>query len=152
MIDDFWKPSLRMLGDIKFLDSLLSYDKDNIPERIMTKIRMTILTNPNFDPDKIRNASTACEGLCKWVFAVSEYDKVAKVVAPKKVALAQAKSRYAYAIAGVEVKRARLREVQEKVAKLEKLLAVRKEELDQMNDEVNECQEKLNRAEELIGI
>lgn len=70
---------------MKFLDSLLQYDKDNIPERIMTKIRTTILTNPNFDPDKIRNASTACEGLCRWVIALDEYDKVAKVVGPKKI-------------------------------------------------------------------
>ena len=151
MVDDYWKPSLRILGDIKFLDGLLTFDKDNIAERIMMKIRSTILTNPNFDPEKIRNASTACEGLCKWVIALSEYDKVAKVVAPKKIALSQAKARYAYAMAGVEVKRARLREVQEKVENLEKLLAVRREEFQQMNDEVAECQQKLERAEQLIG-
>ncbi|OXU28216.1 hypothetical protein TSAR_011727, partial [Trichomalopsis sarcophagae] len=151
MVDDYWKPSLRILGDIKFLEALLAFDKDNIPDRIIAKIRSSILTNPNFDPDKIRNASTACEGLCKWVIALSEYDKVAKVVAPKKVALLKAKASYAYAIAGVEVKRAKLRDVQEKVAKLEKLLAVRKAEHQQMTDEVAECQQKLQRAEELIG-
>lgn len=32
---DYWTPSKRMLGDIKFLDSLRLYDKDNIPEPIM---------------------------------------------------------------------------------------------------------------------
>uniref|UniRef100_A0ABD2X5S3 Dynein heavy chain 7, axonemal n=1 Tax=Trichogramma kaykai TaxID=54128 RepID=A0ABD2X5S3_9HYME len=151
MVDDFWKPSLRILGDIKFLDSLLTFDKDNIPERIINKIRTTILTNPNFDPDKIRNASTACEGLCKWAIAICEYDTVAKVVAPKKIALSQAKARYEYAIAGVEVKRAKLREVQAKVAKLEELLAQRKNDYQMMNDEVALCQQKLQRAEELIG-
>jgi dynein heavy chain len=40
--------------------------------------------NPEFDPDKIRNASTACEGLAKWVLAIEKYDIVARVVAPKK--------------------------------------------------------------------
>lgn len=85
LIDDYWKPSLRVLGDMKFLESLLQFDKENIPERIITKIRTTILTNPNFDPDKIRNASTACEGLCRWVFALDEYEKVAKIVGPKKI-------------------------------------------------------------------
>ncbi|KAJ8670547.1 hypothetical protein QAD02_001806, partial [Eretmocerus hayati] len=151
MVDDYWKASLRMLGDIRFLDSLLTFDKDNIPERIIAKIRSNILTNANFDPDKIRNASTACEGLCKWVIALSEYDKVAKVVAPKKIALAKANADYAYAIAGVEVKRAKLREVQDKVDKLEKLLATRQNEYQMMNDEVTECQAKLQRAEQLIG-
>lgn len=32
---DYWTPSKRILGDIKFLDSLRQYDKDNIPEHIM---------------------------------------------------------------------------------------------------------------------
>ncbi|XP_011505820.1 PREDICTED: dynein heavy chain 7, axonemal [Ceratosolen solmsi marchali] len=150
MVDDYWKPSLRVLGDIKFLDSLLSFNKDNIPERIITKIRTSILTNPNFDPDKIRNASTACEGLCKWVIAVSEYEKVAKVVAPKKIALTKAKASYAYAISGVEVKRAKLREVQKAVDELQKLLESRQNDYQQMTDEVALCQEKLQRAEDLI--
>lgn len=32
---DYWPPSKRLLGDIRFLDSLRQYDKDNIPEYIM---------------------------------------------------------------------------------------------------------------------
>ena len=151
MVEDYWKPSLRILGDLKFLDSLLIYDKDSIPERIITKIRTTILTNPNFDPDKIRNASTACEGLCRWVFAISEYEKVARVVAPKKVALAQAEAVYGEAMAQLEVKRAQLKEVQGRLALLEDILAQRKRDYQTMMDEVDECEQKLRRAEELIG-
>jgi len=33
------------------------------------------MTNPDFDPDKVRNASTACEGLCRWVRAMDVYDR-----------------------------------------------------------------------------
>lgn len=39
MIEDFWGPSLKILGDLKFLDSLKAYDKDNIAPAIMKKIR-----------------------------------------------------------------------------------------------------------------
>lgn len=39
MIEDFWGPSQKLLGDLKFLDSLKSYDKDNIPPVVMKKIR-----------------------------------------------------------------------------------------------------------------
>lgn len=39
MIEDYWGPSQKLLGDLKFLDSLKSYDKDNIPEPIIQKIR-----------------------------------------------------------------------------------------------------------------
>lgn len=150
-IDDYWKPSLRILGDIRFLESLLNYDKDNIPERIMTKIRTTILTNPNFDPERIRQVSTACEGLCRWVFALSEYDKVAKVVAPKKQALAKAEADYSAAMEQLTLKRNQLQEVRERLARLETLLARRRAEYQAMTDEVKECEEKLRRAEELIG-
>lgn len=150
-IEDYWKPSLRVLNDMKFLESLLLFDKDSIPERIMMKIRTTILTNHNFDPDKIKNASAACEGLCKWVIALSEYDKVAKIVAPKKIALAKAEGKYEEALSTLEVKRGQLKEVQQKLERLMDLLTQRKSEFQGMTDEVNECELKLKRAEELIG-
>lgn len=39
MVEDFWGPSQKMLGDLKFLESLKVYDKDNIAPAIMKKIR-----------------------------------------------------------------------------------------------------------------
>ena len=68
-----------MLSDLKFLDSLKEYDKDNIPPAYIRKIRDRYIINPDFDPDIIKNVSSACEGLCGWVRAVDVYDKVAKV-------------------------------------------------------------------------
>lgn len=45
----------------------------------MQKIRGEYLTNPEFDPPKIAKASSAAEGLCKWIMAMEVYDRVAKV-------------------------------------------------------------------------
>ena len=39
MIEDYWGPSQKMLGDMKFLESLKNYDKDNISPAVMKKIR-----------------------------------------------------------------------------------------------------------------
>jgi dynein heavy chain, axonemal len=39
MIEDFWAPSLRLIGEIKFLESLKTYEKDDIPPAIMARIR-----------------------------------------------------------------------------------------------------------------
>jgi len=53
MIEDFWGPSQKLLGDLKFLDSLKSYDRDNIPQAVMKKIRdkyVVILTSPKCEP------------------------------------------------------------------------------------------------------
>ena len=68
-----------MLGDMKFLESLKEYDKDNIPAQYVKKIREKYIPAPDFDPAVIKNVSSACEGLCKWVKAINIYDQVAKV-------------------------------------------------------------------------
>ena len=49
--------------------------QDNIAPAIMKVIRAKYIANPDFDPDKIKVASTACEGLCKWVRAMDQYDE-----------------------------------------------------------------------------
>lgn len=100
LVEDYWPSAKKVLTDMKFLDSLLNFDKDNIPERVIKKIQERVLTNENFDPEKIRSASAACEGLCKWISAIVEYDKVIKVVAPKRAALEEAQAAYNVSIVG----------------------------------------------------
>ncbi|XP_076664543.1 dynein axonemal heavy chain 7 [Andrena cerasifolii] len=151
MVEDYWRAALRMLSDAKFLDSLLHFDKDNIPDDVIDRIRQVYLSNPDFDPEKIKKVSTACEGLCRWVYAMSEYDKVSKVVAPKKKALAEAQTVYDTAMAVLEEKRKQLRLVQERLGTLEKLLEQRRMAFQEMSDKVTDCETKLKRAEDLIG-
>lgn len=66
------------------MESLLDYDKDHIPEIVINKIRENFLNDPDFKPQRVEKASFAAKGLCMWVRALDQYDKVAKVVAPKK--------------------------------------------------------------------
>lgn len=67
---------------MKFLPDLKEYDKDNIPVHVMAKIRKEYTSSPDFDPAKVATASSAAEGLCKWVCAMEIYDRVAKVFLP----------------------------------------------------------------------
>lgn len=60
--EDYWGPSKKLLGDMKFLENLVHFDKDNIPLAVMKKLSDKILHDENFDPDKIKVASTAAEG------------------------------------------------------------------------------------------
>ncbi|XP_073402803.1 dynein axonemal heavy chain 7 [Dendrobates tinctorius] len=150
-IEDFWGPAKRVLGDMKFLQSLHEYDKDNIPPAYMNIIRKQYITNAEFVPDKVRNASTAAEGLCKWVIAMDSYDKVAKVVAPKKVKLNQAEGELKIAMDSLRKKQAALKEVQDKLAKLEEKLEENKQRKADLENQVDLCSKKLDRAEQLIG-
>ncbi|CAJ0967663.1 unnamed protein product [Ranitomeya imitator] len=150
-IEDFWGPAKRVLGDMKFLQSLHEYDKDNIPPAYMSIIRKQYITNAEFVPDKVRNASTAAEGLCKWVIAMDSYDKVAKVVAPKKVKLNQAEGELKIAMDSLRKKQAALKEVQDKLTKLEEKLEENKQRKADLENQVDLCSKKLDRAEQLIG-
>lgn len=151
MVEDYWGPSKRVLADIHFLDSLINYDKDNIDPKIMQMLEKKILTDESFDPEKIKTASTAAEGLCKWVIAISKYDKVAKVVAPKKQALAKAEAEFSQAMSALEIKRAQLREIQEKLAILEVKLHENQNHFNKLQGAADLCAKKLQRAEEIIG-
>ena len=77
---DFWVTSTSMLNDMGFLESLRSFDKDNIPPAVINKIK-PYLKNPDFQPKKIKKVSKAAYGLCCWVRAMEAYDRVLKVTA-----------------------------------------------------------------------
>ena len=53
-MDDYWIPGQRMMGDIKFLDSLRAFDKDNVPQHIMEKIRIKYINMELFDPNNVK--------------------------------------------------------------------------------------------------
>ncbi|XP_050432703.1 dynein axonemal heavy chain 7-like isoform X2 [Adelges cooleyi] len=150
-VDDYWGASKRILNDMKFLEHLINYDKDNIPPRIMNVIREKYLTNPDFDPDKVKNASIAIQGLCKWTIAMASYDIVAKEIAPKKIALAAAETMYNNAMKALNDKRSQLAEVEKKMKAVQDDLEVNERKMRMFQDESNLCQTKLQRAEDLIS-
>jgi dynein heavy chain len=150
-IIDYWGPAKKMLGDMKFLQSLKDYDKDNIPAAYMKPIRSKYCTNPDFVPEKIRSASLAAEGLCKWVRAMESYDRVAKVVAPKKAKLAEATGELNTAMAALKVKQDELKVVQDTLAKLQADFDAMVAKKNKLEEDVEMCKVKLQRAEQLIG-
>ncbi|XP_021265333.1 dynein heavy chain 12, axonemal [Numida meleagris] len=148
---DYWGPSKKLLGDMNFLRDLKEYDKDNIPAAIMQKIRAEYLTNPEFDPPKVAKASSAAEGLCKWIMAMEVYDRVAKVVAPKKDRLREAQQSLAETLTLLNQKRDELAAVENRLAALEQTFNEKTEEKARLEFQVDLCAKKLERAEKLIG-
>jgi len=147
---DYWGPAKKMLGDMKFLDGLKAYDKDNIPTKVMKVIRDTYIPNPTFQPEIIAKASKAAEGLCSWVCAMEIYDRVAKVVAPKKIALAQKMEEVAALMAVLKEKQDSLAAVKKKVADLQADLDQKTKDKEELEAKAALCERKLNAAEKLI--
>ena len=72
-------------------------------------------------------------------------------MAPKKLKLKEANADLAVAMEALEKKRKSLREVQEKLAKLQEKLEANKQKKVDLENQVDLCSKKLDRAEQLIG-
>eukprot|EP00434_Breviolum_minutum_P002108 symbB.v1.2.001863.t2/scaffold77.1/size347087/34 len=148
-IDDYWEPSKKSLwGDSKMLDRLLGYDKDHIPVEVIEKLK-PLEDDPEFDPEAIKKASTAAFGICKWVRAMIVYDAVAKVVGPKKEALAGAQEELAKVMAVLDEKKQELKA--DNVAQLLADFESARKKKDDLAVQVDDCSKRLVRAEKLIS-
>ncbi|GIY63283.1 dynein heavy chain 3, axonemal [Caerostris darwini] len=150
MMEDYWGPSQKMLGDMKFLDALKSYDKDNIPEPVIQKIRTKYTTNPEFDPAVIKKVSVACEGLCRWVRAMDVYNRVNKVVAPKKIKLKEATAEVAVQMKTLNEKKKALKAVTDKLQELNDTFTSKTKEKKDLEENLELCEQKKERATKMI--
>lgn len=150
-IDDWWVTSKTLLSDMKFLDGLKEFDRDTIPAPIMKIIRGKYIDNPEFDPEKVKSASSAAEGLCRWVRAIEVYDRVAKNVGPKKEALQSSEAELAVLQQSLDEKRKLLREVEERMAVVEARFKEMTSKKEKLIREVHDVSQQLIRAEKLIG-
>jgi len=149
-VDDYWEPTKKeLLGDLRLLDKMINYDKDNITDECMKKV-MPLYNDPGFEPDVIKKASIAAMGICKWIRAMVVYDKVAKEVGPKRKSLAAAEKSYSDAVELLNSKKEELAEVIALVDKLVADLNAAKDKMEQLQNQRDDCAAKLVRAEKLI--
>ena len=150
-IDDYWEPGKQLLNDpTKFIDSLMNYDKDNIPDNIINKIKPYI-DNPNFKKEVIERVSKAATSMCLWVRAMEKYYWVSKIVKPKRENLKEAEESLKVTMEALNELKKKLNEADEHIKEMEQKfmeMTARKKEL---ADKVEECNIKLTRASKLIS-
>ena len=73
-----WNAAKIAMGDANFIQKLIEFDKDNIPEQVMKRVRRYI-DNPKFIPDEVGKISRLSSSLCMWVRAIDLYAKIFKV-------------------------------------------------------------------------
>ncbi|KAL6609170.1 dynein heavy chain and region D6 of dynein motor-domain-containing protein [Neocallimastix sp. 'constans'] len=149
-VDDYWEPGKQLLSDpTRFIDSLMNYDKDNIPDAVINKIKPYI-DNPNFKKEVIERVSKAATSMCLWVRAMEKYYWVSKVVKPKREKLKEAEESLKETVDALNQLKKRLNEADEHIKEMELKfieMTTRKKEL---ADKVEECNIKLTRASKLI--
>nr|CAH8848792.1 unnamed protein product [Trichobilharzia regenti] len=102
----------------KFLDSLINYDRDNIPDSIIAKIKPYI-ESESFLPAAVAKVSKACTSICLWVRAMYKYHHVAKTVAPYRQALQSSELELAETEKILAEARERLNACEERIANLQ---------------------------------
>ena len=82
---DYWAPSLKLLSDIRLMETLKQTSEElknnTLPTDRIQKIRkdFNIPKNPDLQPHIVAKASQAAKGLCEWILAMEAYERVAKV-------------------------------------------------------------------------
>ena len=149
--DNWWIPGKKMLGNAKeILDKMFDYDKDNIPDKVIKQIQ-PVIDDANFQPSKIKSVSSACEAMCQWTRAMHTYHFVALEVEPKRVALKGAMAELEIVEKKVAGLQAQLKEVTDRLDKLEADFEAAVKKKQELADKAEECTVKLDRADRLLG-
>eukprot|EP01035_Chromulina_nebulosa_P017107 gene17107-22621_t len=145
-----WGTAKRVLSESNFLQQIKSYDKDNITQSVVNKIKKFI-DMPEFKPAKVFSVSSAAGALCSWVHAIYVYANVAKEVAPKR-------QRQKEAMESLELKQNALKDAQEALAIVTQKLAHLQisydnsvNEKNRLRDEAEYLEAKLDRADKLVN-
>nr|PNR26425.1 hypothetical protein PHYPA_031000 [Physcomitrium patens] len=150
-IPDYWEASGKLLADPTiFLDSLLNFDKDNIPDAVIEKIEPFIEMEA-FTPTQVAKVSKACTSICMWVRAMHSYYLVCKVVAPKRAQLEVANAQFAEVMVELNGARFKLSEVETKLARLQDELDAALDRKETFAHQAQVVEQKLDRAGKLIG-
>lgn len=99
------------MSEKNFIEELINFNKDNIQEHVIEKIRKEFLSDPEFKPSRVATASKAAKGLCEWIIKLEQYHSLVVYIRPKKEGLADSKYRYKVAIEGLRVKQDELKKV-----------------------------------------
>ncbi|KRX00189.1 P-loop containing nucleoside triphosphate hydrolase [Pseudocohnilembus persalinus] len=150
---EYWDDARHLLKDpAKFLKKLEDYPKDNIPENVIQKMKLFLAQRKDkFTPKVIRNASIACEGLCKWVLAIYDYHWVYQSILPLRQDLSEANEQLETATKELQKTRQELYDLEMKCQNLQDQFTEANTKKQKLNAEIQNCKLKLERAQELTS-
>ncbi|KAM9424094.1 dynein axonemal heavy chain 9 isoform 2-T2 [Pholidichthys leucotaenia] len=116
--DRSWKAAKVMMAKVDtFLDSLINFNKENIPEACLKAIQ-PYLQDPEFQSDLVASKSYAAAGLCSWVLNIVKFYEVYCEVEPKRQALSKANAELATAQEKLAAIKSKISHLNENLAKL----------------------------------
>jgi dynein heavy chain len=145
-----WDSAKKILGDSQFMSKLVTYDKDNIPPKIIKGVSR-YYDDPEFEPEIVMKVSLAAKSLCMWCRAMKVYDEVAKDVEPKKALLAESTKKLEDAQGALRQVQEQLQAVRDKVAELKKECDDTVAEKERLVEQAAQTEARLKRAGKLTS-
>lgn len=133
-----------------FVQGLKSFDKDNIKDGTLKKLKKFV-NDERFTPENIARFSIAAKSVCMWVKAMDVYAEVLKVVTPLRSKLKEAEGKRSDADKQLTVKQAELQKVRDKIAQYERAFRENQLILESLVKQKEMIEIKLIRADKLTS-
>uniref|UniRef100_A0A8C4HI55 Dynein, axonemal, heavy polypeptide 9 like n=1 Tax=Dicentrarchus labrax TaxID=13489 RepID=A0A8C4HI55_DICLA len=149
--DRSWKASKMVMSKVDdFLQALVNFDKEHIPEATVRCVRDEHLSDPEFNPEFVRQKSSAAAGLCAWVINIIRFHEVFREVEMKRMCLSQANADLAEAAEKLEVIRKKLTELDGSLETLTTAFEKATSEKLRFQEEVNRTNKTIELANRLV--
>ncbi|XP_018092353.2 dynein heavy chain 11, axonemal-like [Xenopus laevis] len=144
--DRGWKAAKVLMSKVdEFLQNLVTFEKERIPDTVVKAIKDEYLSDPEFNPELVRTKSSAAAGLCAWVINIIRFHEVYCEVDIKRQALSQANVDLVIAAEKLEI-------IQKKLEELDTNLAALTTDFERATAEKIRCQEEVNRTNKTIEL
>lgn len=119
---------------------------DSLVQKVKPMMEIEVLQEA-----KVKNASLALVPVRVWVLAMIKYHEVLKIVNPKKAIAAEMTAKMEVVMAKLNEKRAQVKAIDDELAQLNAEQQALEAREKQLNEEMEDCNKKLVRAEKMIG-
>ncbi|XP_029686282.1 dynein heavy chain 11, axonemal isoform X1 [Takifugu rubripes] len=146
--DRSWKASKMVMSKVDdFLQALVNFDKEHIPEVTVKCVKEEYLRDPEFNPEFVRQKSSAAAGLCAWVINIIRFQEIFVFceVEMKRMCLSQANADLAEAADKLEA-------IRKKLAELDGSLEILTTSFEKATSEKLRFQEEVNRTNNTIEL
>jgi len=136
-----------LLNDPKaLLDMLINFDKTQITQKMINNLEKDCFSREEFNMENAKKSSIAAAGLFAWVKAMFSFYKVYTETEPLRIKLGEMKIIVDTKTAELNAAKAVLKQVNDRIAELEKMFNEKVAEKDALVKEINSCEVQLDRA------